>query len=541
MSAAGGERELDRLQRALRVHHEYAIDSRGRSPSQLLIQHADLADLLESLLFAEDTSAEPTRNAEARRVGDFEIGAEIGRGGMGIVYRATQRSLARPVALKVLHPVLGLDRRARARFAREARLAAGLNHRGITRVIAAVAGDEPAFYAMELVDGVSLDRILGQLRKSGPARNATGRQFEATARKLLPPAPAAGLRESAARAPGPDPVWHPNHLRLVLRLTIQIADALHYAHERGVVHRDVKPANVLLRRDGTTALTDFGLARQCAQSALTATGDCLGTPYYSAPEQMDGRHRAVDHRADVFSLGVLLFELLTWRRPFEAQTPFDVRHAVMTEEPPQPHRINRAIPRDVTAIVLRALEKNPDARYASAAAMRTDLRAALAGTPVAARPLPSAVLLWRSCRGNRVAWAFIGISLIACMALGALLRRLTDLERRIERDLAFLAEDRLGAAESQVACTICFWRLVSADTGGRIRLSGAIAAQSFAEFRVAGDPNVLFELLTSPNERPLALVGRRNHGHAGRLDDATHFAGANRARTHFTIAANEER
>lgn len=311
--------------------------------------------------------------------GDYTIEHEIGRGGMGIVFAARQRSLDRRVALKLLSRPLLPQARAHLRFQREARLLARLEHRSIVRVLdAGMVGDVP-YYAMDLVDGAPLSAVIDAVRRHG-LPTATGATVMAAVTGTLE---RTGATDADAATPAAAALRQRSYLDACAELGAQVADALAFAHAAGVVHRDVKPSNVLLGRDGAAVLTDFGLARQDDAASMTLTGEFVGTAFYMSPEQARGE--PVDHRTDVYSLGVLLYELVTLQRPFAAGTTAQVLARIQRQEPLDPKRCNPGMPDDLAAVVLKAMAKEPGLRYASAGDLAADLRACLLGEPVMAR------------------------------------------------------------------------------------------------------------------------------------------------------------
>src|SRR5262245_18603341 len=294
-----------------------------------------------------------------RVLGDFVVEREIGRGGMGVVYRAAHRKSGRLVALKVLEAHLTLLPSAVERFDREARAIAGLRHPNIVPVERVGECDGARYFAMELIDGPSLAEVIATLA----ARSRDGRRDDER------------LQEPAWR-------FEFDPFVMAARTVARVARALHYAHRRGILHRDVKPSNVLLRRDGTPLLIDFGLVFEEGLPALTRTGDLLGSPYYVAPEQCRGGHHSTDRRVDVYSLGVVLYELLALRRPFEGDNARDVIERIESGICPTPHRLRPEIPRDLDAITRRAMALRPEERYPTAAAFARDLELFLAGRPI---------------------------------------------------------------------------------------------------------------------------------------------------------------
>lgn len=273
--------------------------------------------------------------------GDYELVEEIGRGGMGVVYRANQKSLGRTVAIKML---LRRDLATAAdlsRFRSEAEAAAQLDHPGIVSIFEVGECNGHPFYSMQLIEGTTLAKRL-----------------------LQGPLPA---RESAT-------------------MLAKVADAVHAAHVRGVLHRDLKPSNILIDVAGEPYVSDFGLAKRLeAEESVTHTGAILGTPCYMSPEQAAGSRGDVGPTSDVWSLGAILYQMLVGRPPFQAASPMDTLLAVLESDPPVPRSIDRMVDRDLEMIALKTLQKPQELRYATAAGMAADLRAFLVGDPIAAR------------------------------------------------------------------------------------------------------------------------------------------------------------
>ena len=420
-----------------------------RHPEHAAGLRAALAALLRSRLVS------PPPRAMPQRIGEFALVREIGRGGMGVVYEAMQTSLGRAVALKVLPQHLAMDDQANARFRREATTAASLQHRGIAQVYAVGDEDWCSYLAMELIEGAPLDRVLAVLR-SQPVGSLDGLAMaNAVAQLSGGPRP-----ERAGRAR--------THVLAVAELGAQMAEALAVAHQEGVVHRDVKPANIMLRCDGTAVLTDFGLARREDDPRLTRSGVFAGTPFYTSPEQTTGGD--VDGRADVFSLAATLYELLTLQLPFPGGSSEEVLQAIRTREPIDMRRHHHAVPRDLVAIVQRALEKEPSRRYPDAATFAADLRAFAAGRPVAARPISvlGRVQRWsrrQPLRAALVASFACGVPLVLGLAAYVLANHgvVQAAERQQVRDAAEAAvlrgyvafgEGRLADAERQLRSAV---------------------------------------------------------------------------------------
>jgi WD40 repeat protein/serine/threonine protein kinase len=314
-------------------------------------------------------------------LGDFRILREVGRGGMGVVYEAEQISLNRRVALKVLPFAATMDPRQLQRFRHEAQAAAMLHHPHVVPVYGVGCERGVHYYAMQLIEGRSLAAVIDGLR--GTYKGAASASEDHTT-LYVTRRPAAETRPAATLNTAPD---RPDqaHYRRAAELAAQAAEALEYAHSMGVVHRDVKPANLLLDAGGGLWVTDFGLARTDADAGLTVTGDLLGTLRYMSPEQALAKHGLVDHRTDIYSLGVTLYELLTVRPAFAGRDRQELLRQIAGEEPRPLRRVNPAIPADLETIVLKAVSKRPEERYATARELADDLRRFLDDRPIRAR------------------------------------------------------------------------------------------------------------------------------------------------------------
>ena len=427
---------LQRLSAALEAYLEVASTHSAQDREHALARHAGVRDLLEPML-RDDAADEPGPG-----LSDFRVEAELGRGGMGIVYRAQQVSLHRTVALKVLLEARSWQPEAIMRFRREAETMARLDHPGIAKVHAVGADGSQHWLAMELVVGASLKAVLGRLKALGHAGLEADSLRRAVREELgISASPAQTSASAATRARG--------YFTAVAELGEQLAEALAHAHAQGVVHRDVKPANVLVREDGRAVLTDFGLARQADRPGITMTGDVAGTPYYMSPEQAEGRARDVDARSDVFSLGALLYELAALQRPFEGESTPKVLERIRTTDPVDPRRLVPALGEDLAAIVLKALEKDPAQRYQSAGALAEDLRAFREQRPVAARRPHLGQRLLRAARREPARAALVVALAIGVPAVTALLGYLLAKSAVIERGEVALRSDVLERALSE--------------------------------------------------------------------------------------------
>ncbi len=411
-------------------------------------QHADeIRDILPALVLMEKAKAPDAPSGPRRQVtgsaaaplleqlGDYQILREVGRGGMGVVYEAEQLSLGRHVAIKVLPSHARFDTRQLGRFQREARSAAKLHHTNIVPVFGVGEQDGLHYFVMQFIHGLGLDVVLDELRRlrqpRGPvtaapplATNATvGLSAADVARALLTvdftvssehPSPDAAS-PTGADAPRSSDLsatvrWPGQSERSTLsesgsrywpsvaRIGMQVADALAHAASQGILHRDIKPSNLLLDGTGNVWVTDFGLAKADTDGDnLTHTGDVVGTLRYMAPERFNGRG---DLRSDVYSLGLTLYELLTLRPAFDETDRNKLVKRVMHGEPVRPRKVDRAVPRDLETVVLKAIAHDPAHRYQTPAEMAEDLKRFVEDRPVRARRAGGTERAWRWCRRN---------------------------------------------------------------------------------------------------------------------------------------------
>jgi eukaryotic-like serine/threonine-protein kinase len=342
------------------------------------------------------------------RFGGYELLEEIARGGMGIVYKARQTKANRTVALKMILAGQLASAADVKRFETEASAAATLDHPNIVPIFEVGEHEGQHFFSMGFVEGQSLSDVL----RDGP----------------LAPKEAARL------------------MRLV-------ADAVEYAHARGIVHRDLKPQNILLSRDGAPRVADFGLAKQLSgTSELTATGQILGTPNFMSPEQARGQSDAVGPLSDVYSLGAVLYCLLTGRPPFQAANVIETLRQVATQEPASPRLLNPAVDRDLETITLKCLQKEPANRYANARELADDLDNFLARRPILARPVGAAERIWRWCHRNPLAaslYTAVAMLLIVGGAGGATLAVIANRNARRADENAARADENARQANQK--------------------------------------------------------------------------------------------
>ncbi len=372
------------------------------------------------------------------QLGEFRLIRELGRGGMAIVYEAEQVSLGRRVALKVLPLAAALDPRQLQRFRLEAQAAAHLHHSHIVPIYSVGCERGVYYYAMQFIEGRSLAEVIAELEGQQPGREGRpagvpqhttidGNAPQGAAprgpalhnydlyRGALPAAETAVRGQATAATL--QSIQSSAYFRTIAGMGVQAAEALDYAHGMGVIHRDIKPANLLLDGEGRIYIADFGLAQLQGDSRLTRTGDLVGTLRYMSPEQTTARRGVVDHRADLYSLGATLYELLTLSPAFDAPDRPALLRQIADEEPLAPRQRNRAIPVDLETIVLKAMTKEPHRRYATAKELAEDLNRFLEHRPITARRPTVAERASKWVRRHRAIVTTAGVLLLLSGAL----------------------------------------------------------------------------------------------------------------------------
>ncbi len=329
----------------VRVLDEYLESLKSDSPQSrddLLNRYPHIAAQLEACLAGIDFIHREPADHSHQQLGDFRIIGEVGRGGMGAVYEAEQISLGRRVALKVLRFGAASDQEAIQRFQREAETVATLHHTNIVPIFFVGSQRGVNYYAMQFIEGRNLAEVLS----IGPGKPS---------------------------------------LDQIASWALQAADAIDHAHRRGVIHRDVKPSNLILDHEGRLWLTDFGLARRVDDVTLSMTGLLLGTPRYMSPEQAEASSKRLDHRTDLFSLGATFYELLTGQPAFQGGTSHGVIQEILTKDPPSIRSLNPDVPRDLETIIMKCMAKDAEMRYRTAEDLTADLRAQIDGRSIQAR------------------------------------------------------------------------------------------------------------------------------------------------------------
>ncbi|MEM6365210.1 MAG: serine/threonine-protein kinase [Planctomycetota bacterium] len=382
----------------------------------------ELLDADATANFEHDDAATPAA------IGDFELIRELGRGGMGVVYEARQKSLKRKVALKVLSSRLGLGSKAILRFRREAEAAGRLHHTNIVPIYTTGHDRGVHFYAMELVDGPSLDLVINRLTVNSRGDvDADGDELPNWVREtvLSPKGETDPTHRFAAESHHPSynasqsSISGGSHyFDQIASMIAEVADALEHAHEHGVIHRDIKPSNLLLGPDGRLSVNDFGLARMLEQPGVTMSGEFVGSPLYMSPEQVTAGRVSIDHRTDIYSLGATLYELLALRPPFPGRSRDQVLSQILQKEAVSPRRFNRKIPLDLDTICMKAIDKDPDQRYQQAGQLAEDLRKYVNRHAISARRIGLLGKGLRLAQRNPVVTA-LASCLILCIGLSS--------------------------------------------------------------------------------------------------------------------------
>ncbi len=412
--------------RVRRAHGEYPDPESYRD--ELVGCFDEFLDLVTAESFLDEALTVPQEFRLPRAFGPYSLERELGRGSSGVVYEAKDTRTDDCVALKVMRAGFDTDPHARERFLREARACQQVNHLNVVDIHAAGEIEARPYYAMTLIRGESLSAMVRRGARVEPRRLCRG---------------LAG-----------------------------VAAALAAMHERGIVHRDVKPSNIIVEKAGRMVLADFGLARMDIASTLTRTGSSLGTPLYMSPEQMMSKREEVDGRSDVYGLGAALYEALTGRPPFEADDYRTLVPKIITERPTSPSKLDEAIPRSCSRIVLKCLEKDPRDRYVDAKEVHDDLMAFVDGRPVRGRPVTPLKRGLRTLQRHPIMTGvatLLGVGIILMLTLASVLLGLGYL-------IGFAFAPQVAWMGMVVAAIIwAVMALVSFSSGDKILLSASRA------------------------------------------------------------------
>jgi serine/threonine protein kinase/Flp pilus assembly protein TadD len=402
------------LERAVTSFVKAAESGLGPDRGEWLARYPEIASELAEFFTSQDQLEElaaplrATTDSSARSLpaafGKYELLEEMGRGGMGVVYKARQRGLDRIVALKMIQAGKIASADDRRRFQIEANAAASLNHPHIVAIHEVGEIDRQPYFTMDWLRGGSLATCTDQ-----DSPTWTNQESKPDVRRAIHPRSSPSVSRE-----GPP------------RLVAKIARAIHHAHQHGVLHRDLKPSNILLDTNGEPRVADFGLAKRMAQPGtptlgdFTETGELLGTPHYMAPELIAGHRKDISVAADVYGLGGIFYFLLTGRPPLEGTDAFDTMQQVREREPVPPHVHTPGVDRDLETICLKCLQKEPRQRYESALELAEDVERWLAGEPILSRPVGSLERFWRWCRRKPALAAAAAGSVAAVIALAVM-------------------------------------------------------------------------------------------------------------------------
>lgn len=563
---------------------EHAAMIRAVFPSIALVEKAHLQQDQQRQASPGHVSHAALSSAAPRRLGDFELVREIGRGGMGVVYEAVQKSLKRPVALKVISPLIAGSEKQLRRFRREAESAASLHHSNIVPVYGIGEDQGLQYYAMQLIDGVTLAEVVRCLNESGlpvattdahtrsstpPADHgpATSAPTDASGRfsttdavqcllgRARPSAAAAAkststavtdatgsadplgdtcIDQPASIAPLPErperpvatapeleqtgllqaalPVWrpafrqqdtpcqtaalrlNPEWFRNVARVIANVADALQYAHQQQILHRDIKPGNLILDRDGTIWVADFGLARRADLEGVTQTGEIVGTLRYMAPEQLRG---AADARTDLYALGVTLYELLTLQPAVNAPQLLSGQGQRGTIR--RPRAVRPEIPADLETITLKACSPEPERRYQSAADLEADLRRFLEDRPIQARRVTPIERLWRWSRRNPLIATLSACTFLLLLTIASLMA-VGNHEKQLALDAISRQYDRAEQLLLEKTAALESAEHERARAENNLNLAIQAFAEVFDNIAARGRTNLLFAELDEESE-----------------------------------------
>ena len=512
--------------------------------SEYCEQHPELAseieELFPTLVMLEKTKSSPVveTGIQTKIIGSYELIREIGRGGMGVVYQARHDSLERNVALKLLPARLADDPKAIARFQREAKAISNLHHTNIVPLYEAGIDGSHCFFAMQLINGRSLDKMLISVRNEAvdtkankgsttKVQNSSVNSQLASLQQLLESSESDS--SSSSKSSGRSSFdW-------AARIGVQVADAIHYAHKQGVIHRDLKPSNIMVDENGTAWLTDFGLAKLEGDD-LTQTGDIVGTLRYMSPERFVGE---CDSRADIYGLGLTLYELVLQRPAYQSSDRGELVRLISQADPVRPRLIAPRVPRDLETIILKSIEKEPRHRYKNAEQLKQDLQRFLNDEPVRARRISPVERSLRWARRNKaMATALSGIALMAAITIAVMAYSLTTTRTALKESRRFnakslltLANDAFGERRYQTASMLAAKSMEVFPTD---------VAQAKLNSAVANSPASLHWSSSTPGNVGAVACGNKGALIAAANDGLIHLWNAETLESLSTLAGHAE-
>lgn len=474
------------------IAHTFSHDEPTPYPAR-----GDLKDRLDQVGTGSETGRELHSKPESDtfpKIPGYELIEIIGHGGMGIVYRARQVQLRRDVAIKILPSIFtSANPSIVERFKREAAAAAKLRHKNIVPVYDFGRCDECYYYAMQLVEGIPLSLLVESL-----ARRALGAKGEHTSASTEHRTRTdQGVAHDLPFLSYDELPFRRRYFQLIARWMGDVADALQLAHEHGLIHRDIKPGNLLVSQDGEIMIADFGLVMSDQDATLTKIGSVMGTLRFLSPEQALGHRVPMDHRTDIYALGATIYELLTLRPMFEAEDDKQMLAAVLGGEPTAPRKLNPAVPLDLETICLKAIQKRPSARYASARDLADDLQAFLRGTSISARP-PSFILRARRFADRHRVGLLAGTAIGLSLMLALILANGRSAARRQEELTSLITQGLVQQQDHQWAAAAETYHDALGLDPNNVRALGNLAIVCKEQFNAQQQPD--FQLMWNANE-----------------------------------------
>lgn len=391
------------------------IEGKEISPEELVKRYPEHKEYLLRKIAALDIIPMPSDkdlhadDFSGRRVGDFRLIRQIGRGGMGSVYLAEQISLKRKVALKFINASIFAKPKNVERFHKEGQAIAKLEHKGIVPVYTVGEYENNFYIAMQYVKGLPLSRLIEYAYKNKLTSIEPEKVRELIASELQD-------EESKNIKAPPGRNWK----EIACSIIASVAEAVEYAHKQHILHRDIKPSNIILTKEGQAVLLDFGLCKDLEAPDVTLTEELIGTPSYSSPEQLFGKPLSRTARSDVYSLGVTLYELLTFNLPYKGDSVADLLSSIKSKEPISPRKFNAKLPKDLNTIILKAIDKNPDKRYDTAEAILRDINHFLNYEPIEAKPVAIYKKAIKYVKRNKITVSLVSILIVAFIISGGL-------------------------------------------------------------------------------------------------------------------------